>query len=459
MPPARKPRVLGASAYYLDVKGSDAAATTPGGAAALPSDASWTRFILLAPPTLIIACCGYFLLTSGKASPTYSQAAVAGPQVYITPDQPASPANSVPDRRPALSPLVNVQPQLAPQAKSDADRQPAPFLPPSTRPEAQAGLPAPPQAAATDPALAAGSQGACSRFVVQPIEGSRSVAGDAMQGSSGGEWNMCTHLKNYGLNTMPALQRFLVHQLQPASALEFGCGLGTTSDYVQRFAGANVTCIEPDAGLLTAIRRSEEEKAGKGAFTRLGVNIFSEAASQCFEQLQAPEKRVDLVYTFEVAEHVPVEFHERLVQLLSRATKKWLVFAAARPGQLGTGHLGPSMKTAEEWKTTFQKAGLIFMQQLTQLVRNTAYWHRSYDLYGNALVFRHPDFNAEDTNKLVPAVKEGMKYWAVGLGNGIKSSTENLKEAGQERDQIEMQLWPELKTMARAARQKQPPCN
>jgi Methyltransferase domain len=62
-----------------------------------------------------------------------------------------------------------------------------------------------------------------------------------------------------------------------------------------------------------------------------------------------PNKKYDLVMTIEVAEHVPVNFHPHLLQALAQATKKWLFFSAAHPGQDGEGHIGPSMKTREQW--------------------------------------------------------------------------------------------------------------
>jgi Methyltransferase domain len=62
-----------------------------------------------------------------------------------------------------------------------------------------------------------------------------------------------------------------------------------------------------------------------------------------------PNKEYDLVMTIEVAEHVPVNFHPHLLQALAQATKKWLFFSAAHPGQAGEGHIGPSMKTREQW--------------------------------------------------------------------------------------------------------------
>ena len=86
----------------------------------------------------------------------------------------------------------------------------------------------------------------CSSFLTRTAT---DVVGSSMKGYSGGQWSSCTHLKVYGLNFAPFVARFLSYQLAPKTALEFGCGLGTTSDFVARFANATVTCVEPEKTL------------------------------------------------------------------------------------------------------------------------------------------------------------------------------------------------------------------
>eukprot|EP00929_Paragymnodinium_shiwhaense_P073835 TRINITY_DN37723_c0_g1_i1.p1 TRINITY_DN37723_c0_g1~~TRINITY_DN37723_c0_g1_i1.p1 ORF type:complete len:653 (+),score=119.83 TRINITY_DN37723_c0_g1_i1:126-2084(+) len=69
--------------------------------------------------------------------------------------------------------------------------------------------------------------------------------------------------------------------------------------------------------------------------------------------------RYDLVQTIECVEHVPVAFHRHLVNFLTRATRKWLLFSAAHPGQAGVGHVGPSMKTPQKWKDEILATGRV----------------------------------------------------------------------------------------------------
>ena len=48
--------------------------------------------------------------------------------------------------------------------------------------------------------------------------------------------------------------------------------------------------------------------------------------------------RFDIAYSFEVAEHLPADLGDRLVELLARSAPV-VVFSAAHPGQYGQGHV------------------------------------------------------------------------------------------------------------------------
>ena len=66
-----------------------------------------------------------------------------------------------------------------------------------------------------------------------------------------------------------------------------------------------------------------------------------------------PKKKFDLVMSIEVVEHIPVEFHPHIVDALAQACKTYILFSAAHPGQGGEGHVGPSMKTRDQWVEEF----------------------------------------------------------------------------------------------------------
>jgi 2-polyprenyl-3-methyl-5-hydroxy-6-metoxy-1,4-benzoquinol methylase len=67
------------------------------------------------------------------------------------------------------------------------------------------------------------------------------------------------------------------------------------------------------------------------------------------ELKKMPAGRYDMIMTIEVLEHIPVQNHEHLIDAFTKMSNKWLVFSAAHPGQPGQGHVGPSMKTRDEW--------------------------------------------------------------------------------------------------------------
>ncbi|KAL3827420.1 hypothetical protein ACHAXA_003154 [Cyclostephanos tholiformis] len=92
----------------------------------------------------------------------------------------------------------------------------------------------------------------------------------------------------------------------------------------------------------------------------LGDCLFANITQDTNDWINAPlsslpSGKYDLVMTIEVLEHIPVEHHEHIVLALAQATKKWLLFAAAHPGQGGEGHVGPSMKTREQWTEEIQR--------------------------------------------------------------------------------------------------------
>lgn len=95
----------------------------------------------------------------------------------------------------------------------------------------------------------------------------------------------------------------------------------------------------------------------------------------------------DLAYCFEVAEHLPPELGERLVQFLANQAPS-VVFTAAQPGQGGTGHINEQPKS--HWIECFARHGMThdadataaLIEQFTA-ARVPAAWFAS-----NALVFK-----------------------------------------------------------------------
>jgi len=275
-----------------------------------------------------------------------------------------------------------------------------------------------------------------------------------LRGEAGGEWSACTHLREYGLNFAPFLARFLTYQLQPATMLEFGSGLGTTSDFVARFAEADVTSIEPDRALsqLVVSVHPEARSQGPGRLHQLAVNIFDEGGEKCAASLAA--KKFDLVTSFEVAEHIPHKYHGELVRFLTESTKKWLVFSAARPGQIGTGHLDASMLDHAAWVKIFQDAGLVYMPLLTKISIRSAWYPRAYDFGTNLMVFKHPSNEAVDTKEPHEMLKH---YWEGGFMDN-KEPQDTWNRSHEFMTGVESSLWPELSQLSKQVQDKSVEC-
>jgi hypothetical protein len=115
--------------------------------------------------------------------------------------------------------------------------------------------------------------------------------------------------------------------------LDFGGGVGA---YMTSFRDAGVkdlVVIEPHA---------------------LGDCLFRGLTQQTTDLVntpldELPKLQYDLVMTIEVCEHLPVDYHPHIIGALTQASRKYLLFSAAHPGQPGEGHVGPSMKWRDEW--------------------------------------------------------------------------------------------------------------
>lgn len=184
---------------------------------------------------------------------------------------------------------------------------------------------------------------------------------NANQGNHGGAWTWCTHVVKYGLNFDLGLASFLAHQLRPTTTLEFGSGLGLYSDYMVRYGGvASAVALEP------------EDMSAAGVFKpgQMPVQITGNVLEN--EAVRNSIAPADLVYSIEVAEHIPAALHPTLVDFLAEKTGKYLVFSAARPDQPGTGHIPLSMLPRDQWIEIFEAVGLVYLPRLTEMMLENA---------------------------------------------------------------------------------------
>lgn len=98
-------------------------------------------------------------------------------------------------------------------------------------------------------------------------------------------------------------------------------------------------------------------------------------------------RKFDLVYSLEVAEHLPDASADDFVRTLVDASKGIIVFSAALPGQGGTFHINEQFP--EYWAQKFQKHGFVAVDYLRKKMWNNNvidYWYRQ-----NILIFIKPE--------------------------------------------------------------------
>jgi hypothetical protein len=166
----------------------------------------------------------------------------------------------------------------------------------------------------------------------------------------GGAWryrdgtDRCTYVEDSPVSNNAPQDWMAVQKLPEVfpdvrSVMDFGGGPGTYLTGLRNGGVATLVTVEPHP---------------------LGDCLFANVTQDPTDWVNAPLSELpsgafDLVMTIEVLEHIPVAHHEHVVLALAQATTAWLLFSAAQPGQGGEGHVGPSMKTREQWTEEIQR--------------------------------------------------------------------------------------------------------
>jgi SAM-dependent methyltransferase len=158
------------------------------------------------------------------------------------------------------------------------------------------------------------------------------------------------HFHEHAVENAPGVVRAFSSVFPEAQRyLDVGSGTGAFAAEAQR-AGRKVTACEHSA-------------KGRKLAARQGVDC------RRFDLLKEPPAQLegpfDLVYCFEVAEHLPPQLGERLVRYLA-SLGPLVVFTAAHPGQGGTGHINEQPKSY--WIDQFVQAGMRYDSNLSERV-------------------------------------------------------------------------------------------
>lgn len=193
-------------------------------------------------------------------------------------------------------------------------------------------------------------------------------------GLKGGAWGYCAHLRAYGLNFDFGLANSLL-ALRPSSSFEFGCGLGLYTSWLYQ-----VGDVQPAIGVEPMPMPSSIFRAESAWPQQLVSDLLNESAGsqECVRALG----QQDLVFSIEVAEHIPRHLHAALADLLVSRTRGFLVFSAGRPGQPGRGHI--ANRPTDEWEREFTSRGMIFLPRTTARFRGAS---RNGEIRRNVRVF------------------------------------------------------------------------
>ena len=164
----------------------------------------------------------------------------------------------------------------------------------------------------------------------------------------------------------PCAARFaewVVKTLDPKNVLDVGCGPGMYVDEILKY---NVTAI----GIEVSDQIQKPYVRNKSLFD------MTETA--------------DVVMCLEVAEHIPENKADDIVQKIVSATERILIWSAAIPGQSGVGHINCQPK--EYWREKFVQQGLEYDDECTQNCRQYISEHPPYMgwFLNNVQIFRKP---------------------------------------------------------------------
>lgn len=138
-----------------------------------------------------------------------------------------------------------------------------------------------------------------------------------------------------------------IDRLAPRSVLDVGCGTGRSLEYFLE-RGVDATGVE---GSARAIARSSHAERIVQANLNNVVDL---------------DRRFDLVWSYEVAEHIHPDFVDALMETFSRHGDR-VVLSAARPGQGGQGHFNE--QPPEYWIERFSAHGYRVDEELTAELR------------------------------------------------------------------------------------------
>lgn len=163
------------------------------------------------------------------------------------------------------------------------------------------------------------------------------------------EWHV-KHAREYSIKTMD----WYIEKYNPLSVVDFGCGIGS---YLESCYNHKIDCL----GFEISIHARE--------YTPEHIRDHVLYLADCTQKMRV--ETFDTVISFETAEHIQPEGTDQFVKNLINFTDKHLLFTAAPPGQLGTGHI--NLRPKEFWIEQFSKQ-LTYDSEMTKDISEN--WRR-----------------------------------------------------------------------------------
>ena len=141
----------------------------------------------------------------------------------------------------------------------------------------------------------------------------------------------------------------VIDELRPKSILDVGCGVGNSLKYFLNF---KIDALGIENSSIAISNSLVKEKIVKYNLKRpLNLN-----------------RKFDLVWCFEVIEHIHPDYEKHFLSTLTNHSEKILI-SAAKPGQGGHGHFNE--QEPEYWIRKFSDLGFRYNEYFTLKVRNT----------------------------------------------------------------------------------------
>lgn len=151
----------------------------------------------------------------------------------------------------------------------------------------------------------------------------------------------------------------LVDTMQPASVIDIGCGTGVWLKAFRKFGVSDFLGIDGPYVTKDMLLIPEENFLAWNLSESLNIN-----------------RKFDLALCLEVAEHLPAEKSDQLVELLTSCSDV-VVFSAAIPFQGGTNHVNEQWQSY--WIAKFSKYGYTPMDLIRPVIwndQNVRYWYK-----------------------------------------------------------------------------------